>query len=162
MLYDFRCYDNVKDAILAGESFSGAGAVRNGEAKILSMDTGGTNRLFDGIDPGHACAEPRQRLRQDAASAADIGELEPLERAEGGAFVRMPALHLLHDESQPRGVKGMQGPELTPFVPPLFGERLKMMQFFRVKRGVLPRSCLNLHRWPSCSPVTRRRSAAAY
>ena len=159
MLYDLRGYDRIEDAILAGEILGGAGAIGNGEAKILSMDAGGSDRLLDGINPGDARAEPRQGLRQNASAAADIGEFKPFERADGRALAPAPALHLLHDEGQPRGIKGVQSPELTPFVPPLFREPFEMMQFFRVKRGVLPRSCLNLHRWPSCFPVMRRRNA---
>ena len=68
------------------------------------MGAGDRDRLRVGVDAGDREAEPRHRLGDEAAAAADIGEAEPGERGQRARIAGEMREQLVADELEARRV----------------------------------------------------------
>jgi hypothetical protein len=93
-------------------------AVIDRHAGRFGMCPGHRDVLLSRIEARHRGAEPRQRLRQHAAAAADIADRKPIKR-EGRLRIAavMPAERVA-DIGEPHRVEPVQDPHRTGLVPP--------------------------------------------
>src|SRR5687767_1501419 len=78
MFDDFHVEDDVEVPLLGGELLGGGYTIINVEGVLFGMDSGRADILFGRIYGSHLSAQPRGRLRQQPAAAADVEEVQAL------------------------------------------------------------------------------------
>ena len=101
--------------------------------------------VADGIGADDLGAEPRHRLAQQAAAAADVEEAQPLERPRRVRIAAETRGDLVADIGQAHRIELVQRTELAVRVPPFGGQRGKALDLGVVDRrssgfghGMLP------------------------
>ena len=87
------------------------------------------------IGADHGRAEPRQRLGQNPAAAADIEKAQTLEAAELLGIAAEPRRRLVPDVTEPHRIELVQRRHLAARIPPLAGQRGKAFDLGLVHRG---------------------------
>ena len=77
--------------------------------------------LGPGVDSGNRGAEPRHRLADQAATAAEIDDAQPVERPRAGRVDAEIPANRIADHAQPRRVHAVQRRKLAPRIPPFSG-----------------------------------------
>ena len=132
MLDDLQRQHDVELPALDGQRLGSRFAIVDGEALAGSVQAGRRDVAFAGVDAGDRGAQPRHRLAQQAAAAADIEHRQTLQRRarqrvalpmDGGAVA---------DITQPQRVQAVQGRELAVGVPPLLGDAREALDLGRI------------------------------
>ena len=89
--------------------------------RSLGVQPGDRDVALDGVDAGDAGAEPRHRLGQQAAAAADVEQREACQGAGRQRVAAMTGGDAVADEGDARRVELVQRPELALRVPPGLG-----------------------------------------
>src|SRR5271157_4596621 len=162
MLDNFGGDDDVECAPFGGKRFGGRRAIVDRQALLLRMERCDADRLLDRVNSCYTPAEPRQRFRQDAASAAGVENREAIQGAKGLVLLITPTLDLGDNEGEPRRIKCMETTKFAALVPPILSKPFEMTQLGRIKRWAMPCFCLNPHRWRSLYPCAVSVFAAAF
>ena len=132
MLDEFQGQRYVEPLARTHHRISGRDAVIDAEAARVGMHAGGIDRLGAGIDPGHGKAEPRHRLGDKAAAAADVDQGETVERPQRARVAAEMGEQVAADESDARGVYPMERSKAAAGIPPARAMRGKAVDVLAV------------------------------
>ena len=124
------------ELLARGRHVLGGGvAIVDLEARLLGVQPGHGDVARGGVGTDHRRAQPRHRLAQQPAAAADVEQAQALERRPGREIAVELRRDLLGDVAQPAGVEHVQRLELAVLVPPFGGHRLELGDLLRVDGG---------------------------
>ncbi len=136
VLDHFHGQHHIKTFAGAGESLGGCDPVVDRKAATLRVQLRSLDVVRRRIGPHHPGAEPRQRLAQNAAAAADIENADAIEaRRMAGVATELPA-HRIPDIGEPDWIELMQHRHLSARVPPFPGEPGKAVDLGGIDCGV--------------------------
>ena len=118
VLRHFERQHGIEALAACGQILGRRLAVIDGKPGFAGMRAGDGERRRVGVDPRHGEAEPRHRLGDEPAAAANVQEPEPGERRERAGLAREMADQPIADEAEPHRVEPVQRPELARLVPP--------------------------------------------
>ena len=98
------------------------------------MQAGGRDVALGGIDAGDLRAEPRHRLAEQPAAAADIEHRQALQRAARQGVALPVGGGAVADEAEANRVKPMQRRELAARIPPFVRDARKALDLGRIDR----------------------------
>ena len=126
--------DEVERGALGNECLGLFGAVGDGEAVVRRMRLGDADDLLRRVDRRYRGAHARERLGDEAGTAADVERREARERLEAGR--RSPEVRAcrIADEAHARRAEPVQGAHGAVGVPPLRRERIEAADLRRVQR----------------------------
>ena len=138
MLHDFHGQHRV-ELCAAGDQFARLHRpVVDLQAGLGGMGTRHGDGLGCRIDPGDPGAQPGQRLGKQAATATDIDQPQPLERARKVRVAPEMAADLAPQEGQAGRVDGMQAGHFARRIPPGIGRQCpEAGQFRRIGGSVV-------------------------
>ena len=127
--------DDVEALAGGRQIFRRRGAVVDVETLLGGMDGGRLDVPLRRVDGNHVRAQPRHRLGQQAAAAADVEKAQALERFALVWVDAQPRRHLLADIVEPDRIELVQHAELAVGVPPFGGHCGKAFHLGRVDGG---------------------------
>jgi hypothetical protein len=146
---------DVESLARRGERLGRRRAIVDGQAGGCGMQPGHLDVDGGGVGADHIGAEPRHRLRQEPAAAADVEQPQGGERLRFSRIAAEMARRNVANIGQPHRVELVQGPELSVRVPPFGGHPLEFLDFGRVQAAV---DCAGrrgaLHGWIDLASVS--------
>ena len=134
VLDDLHVEHHVEALARRREALRRAVPVVDGEARLRRVQRGDGDVARRRVDAGDLGAEPRHRLGEEPAAAADVEEPEA---GEGPRRLRVATelgRDLVDDVVEPAGVQHVQRLELALRIPPLGGHRLELGDLGGVNR----------------------------
>ena len=118
------------EALLSrGQGIEGIRAVVHRHAALPGMIARDLERSGVGIDPRDLESEPRQRLGDQPAAAADIEQPQTPERLTRLGIAFEMTADSIPDKGEPRRIETMERSECAILVPPLRRKRRKALDF---------------------------------
>ena len=112
-----------------GQRLGGGGAIVDRDTRLLGMQLCHRDIALGRIGADDGRAEPRQRLRQNAAAAADIEDAQAFQAIELLGVAVEPLAGGVADVGEPHRIELVQHRHLAARVPPLLGQRRKARDF---------------------------------
>ncbi len=119
MLDDLETEHGIESGALGDQVFDAACTVGDHEVLHLGMPARRLDVFHCGVDAGHLCAEPGERLGDEPTAAADIEYCAAFQAFQSLRRQTEVLCHMLKDEGQPCWADLVQGTELAVGVPPL-------------------------------------------
>ena len=133
MFDDLERQHDVELRAGCSERLGGLPAIIDRELLAGGMPERDGDVALGGVDAGHRGAEPRHRLAEQAAAAADIEHRQALEGT--GKSIAPPMLGgTIADVGEPHRVQPMQRRELAGRIPPLLRDARKALDLRRIDR----------------------------
>ena len=148
MLDHLHVQDEVEPRLVLAEQRLGRRAtVVDGERQRLGVGAGDLDIALRGIDAGNRETQPPHRFAEQAAAAADVEQVQPLEGAARLGVAPEPGQGLFANEFQPHRIEPMQRRELAVRIPPFLGDGRKPRNVGGIDAGSRSGHGALLNRW---------------
>ncbi len=129
VLHDLEAGDDIERAALGRQLLGCAGAIVDGQPLRLAVPPRRLDVFSSRVEARHTRAEPRKRLADEAAAAADIEQRETRQRPQPAALPLEMAEDLVAQELDTGGPQLVQGAKLAVGIPPLVSHALEAVDF---------------------------------
>ena len=126
MLDNFHGENDVEVFAAFGQRFGRRGAVIDGEPGLRRMALRRRDVLFRRVGADHRCAEPRQRLGQNPAAAADVEDAQARKAVETLGVAAEARRGVVADVGEAHRIELVQHRHGAMRVPPVLGEPGKL------------------------------------
>ena len=135
MLDHFHRQYNVEALVRSGQLFGSGGAVVDRNAGLLGVRLGGRNVFLGRIGADHPRAQARERLRKNAAAAADIEHAQVLEAVELLRIATKARRRLIADIGEPDRIELVQRRHGPARIPPIRGKARETLNLGLIDAG---------------------------